>query len=183
MPIECYDHVWLTLDGRNIDRINPALDREVHKTVDQILSGHDTNWAAVNIYSKILQIVAIVSGSVFLGPDLCRRPEWVHSSINYTIDLFTGIAKIQQWHPWLRPFGQYSAFKSAEEHRRKAREFLRPVIAKRRQMDGKELPDDMLQWMLNKCEDFGLSDEDMASLQLDLSLVAIHTTTGALVFM
>jgi cytochrome P450 len=154
--------------------------------VNEILPGCE-DWTEINLYSKILPIVAIVSGAIFLGPDLCRREEYVHSSINYTVDLFTAIPKLKLWNPWLRPIGKYwvKELKSVEEHRSKAKEFLRPVIAERRQMakDGKALPDDMLQWMLNKCQDFGLTDEDMAILQLNLSLAAIHTTSLTTVFL
>jgi cytochrome P450 len=139
------------------------------------------DWTPAVVYSKLLRMVAIISGSIFLGPDLCRRDEWVTPAITYTVDTFTAISKLKQWKSWTRPIGQYfiPELKSVREHRRKAKEFLAPVIQERRQMmrEGKELPDDMLQWMMNKTEDFALSDDDLAVIQLNLSLAAIHTTT------
>ena len=44
--------------------------------------------------------------------------------------------------------------------------------------EGLEVPDDMLQWMLAKSDQYGLDDDDMSEIQLNLSLAAIHTTTA-----
>ncbi|RYP29669.1 hypothetical protein DL767_006621 [Monosporascus sp. MG133] len=40
-------------------------------------SGTSETWREVNIHKPFLNIVAIASGYVFLGPDLCRRPEFL----------------------------------------------------------------------------------------------------------
>ena len=57
---------------------------------------------------------------------------------------------------WTRPIGQYfiPELKRVFEHRRKAREFLKPVIEERRRLmrEGLDVPDDMLQWMLAKSD-------------------------------
>lgn len=111
----------------------------------------------------------------------------MHSSIHYTVDLFTAIPKLKQWSKWLRPIGQYYVpeLKRVAAHRKTAEEFLRPVIKERRQLmrEGRDLPDDMLQWMLSKSKDFNLSDDELSTIQLNLSLAAIHTTTLTCAFM
>ncbi|KAH8673885.1 cytochrome P450 [Xylariales sp. PMI_506] len=165
---------------RNLNRINPRLAEETTLTVvDEI--GPCEDWTTMVLYPKLLRIVAIVSGNIFLGPELCRREEYVNSSITYTIDLFTAVGKLKQWKSWLRPIGQYyiPELKSVAEHKRKAREFLAPIIAERRKMmkEGSIMPDDMLQWMLDKSDNYNLTDADMSELQLNLTLAAIHTTT------
>lgn len=135
------------------------------------------------MYQQLLKIIAIVSGSVFIGPDLCRREEYLHASINYTVDAFRAIGKLKKWHKLLRPIGQYFTpeLKKIEEHRQKAREFLVPVISQRRAImkNGGQLPDDMLQWMMFKAEKLNISDVQLADAQLSLSMAAIHTTTNA----
>lgn len=116
-----------------------------------------------------------------MGPELCRKEEYIHASINYTVDLFHAISELKKWSPWTRFIGQYFVpeLKTVFEHRKKAKQFLAPIIHERRQLmaRGEELPDDMLQWMLNKSTAEDLSDADLAKLQLGLSLAAIHTTT------
>ncbi len=139
------------------------------------------DWTPHVVYTKLLRVVAIISGTIFLGPDLCRREEYLHASINFTVALFTAISKLKRWPSWTRWIGQYFVpeLRLVFEHRKKARQFLAPVIKERRRMmaAGEDLPDDMLQWMLNKSDEFKVSDATMADLQLSLSLAAIHTTT------
>lgn len=135
----------------------------------------------MSVYSAVARMVAIVSGRIFLGSELCRKEEYIHASINYTIDVFRAISELKKWSPWTRFIGQYFVpeLKTVFEHRRKAQEFLSPIIHERRQLmaKGEELPDDMLQWMLNKSTEDELPDTALANLQLGLSLAAIHTTT------
>jgi cytochrome P450 len=134
------------------------------------------------IYQKTLRIVAIVSGHVFLGPDLCRREEYLYASINFTVDVFKAVRQLKAWNRWLRPIVSFFTpeLKQIQVHRQKARDFLLPIIRERRAAlrAGKtDLPDDMLQWTINKATKFNESDEALADLQLTLSMAAIHTTT------
>lgn len=137
----------------------------------------------MGIHEKLLRTVAIVSGHIFLGPELCRREEYLHASINFTIDLFLAVRKLKTWNEWLRPIGQFFTpeLQKVSEHRAKARAFLLPIIRERQRAmaKGEEAPDDMLQWMMQKAWDFKLNDEDLADIQLQLSMAAIHTTTMA----
>ncbi|KAJ0382104.1 hypothetical protein COL922a_013223 [Colletotrichum nupharicola] len=61
---------------RNLKRINHHLVSEVEKTVDEVI-GPCEEWTSHPIYRTSLRIVAIVSGSVYVGPDLAIRPELV----------------------------------------------------------------------------------------------------------
>jgi hypothetical protein len=145
------------------------------------------DWTPNVVNQKLLRMVAIISGNIFLGPDLCRREEYVYSSIMYTVDVFTAISKLKQWKKWLRPIGQYyiPELKSIKEHKKKARDFLAPVIEERRQLmkEGAQVPNDMLQWMLNKADEYNMSDSQLSVIQLNLSLASIHTTTLTLTLM
>jgi cytochrome P450 len=135
------------------------------------------------IYQRLLRIVATVSGNIFLGPDLCRREEYLHASINYTVDVFIAIRTLKRWPAWSRFIGQYFTpeLKKIPEHRAKAKQFLVPIIHQRKKAmaNGAEVPDDVLQWMLNKSAKWQISDEELAEEQLNMSLAAIHTTTMA----
>lgn len=84
----------------------------------------------------------------------------------------------------MRPVGRFFVpeLKLANEYRARAKKFLGPVIKERRSMieDAAELPDDLLQWTLKKTSKFPeemKSDDDVAFMQLRLSLAAIHTTS------
>ncbi|RYP69935.1 hypothetical protein DL771_005795 [Monosporascus sp. 5C6A] len=67
-----------------------------------------------------------------------------------------------------------------EDHRKDMKAFLEPVIDERRRMKlaGNRLPDDALQWILEKSDAAGITSiTDLANMQLLLNMAAIHTTT------
>lgn len=175
------NHVIRSDLTHNLPKLNPLLSGEVDRTIPEYL-GTSREWRAVNISSALLKMVAIISGHIFIGPELNRSEAYLHASINYTMDLFSAAAQLKTWPQALRSIGQYFVpeIKPVHDHRRRAKEFLIPVIRERRQrqVDGDEAPSDVLQWMMNKAEKFNVTDDgDLAEAQLTLSLAAIHTTT------
>ena len=163
-------------------RLNVRLSEEVERTVKAELPQSE-DWAAVTIHQKLLRIIAVVSGNAFLGPDLCRREEYLHASIRYAVDVFSAVRALKKWPKILRPIGQYfiPQLSRLADHRKKAREFYLPVIRDRRaKMErGEQVSEDMLQWMLLKAEAFNMHDDaELAFHQLSLALASIHSTTA-----
>ncbi|KAI1632917.1 ent-kaurene oxidase [Biscogniauxia mediterranea] len=165
---------------RSLVRINPRLTAETIRTIADALPPCD-DWTPVTLYPTLLRIVATVSGAIFIGPDLCRSEEYLKASMNYTLDFINAVSKLKQWRPWMRWFGRYFTpeVDNLFAERKKAHMFLEPIIKERRaaMKAGEELPDDTLQWMINKAGEFKISDEKLAEIQLNLSMAAIHTTT------
>ncbi|GKT86392.1 LOW QUALITY PROTEIN: cytochrome P450 [Colletotrichum tofieldiae] len=131
------------------------------------------DWSEVNINAKLLRIIAMVSGRVFIGSDLCRDERYIDASINYTIDLVTAVHVIALVPSFLRPVvaSWLPTTKKLYKRIAEAEAVFRPIG------DYQE-PDDMLQWILNAQTKFGeLSDRDLAMAQLGISFAAIHTTT------
>ena len=162
-------------------RINPRLSKEVEKAVETEMPPCK-DWTPVNINRQLLRIVAIASGHIFIGPELCRDERYIHASINYTVDVFTAVRALKKWSKSFRWLGAYFTpeLKGIKEHKGKAKEFLAPVIEERKEMmrKGEPLPDDMLQWTINKAPKFNSDTIDqIAFTQLTLSMAAIHTTT------
>ncbi|RYP90191.1 hypothetical protein DL770_003727 [Monosporascus sp. CRB-9-2] len=149
--------------------------------------GTSETWREVDIHKPFLNIVAIASGYVFLGPDLCRRPEFLHASIDFTEDLFRAAGTLKTWPQLLRPLGKYFVpeVQTLRDHYRSMYEFLVPIVRERRRLllqgAGKEdVPEDMLQWMVRKAYEFDVrTDEELAENQLVLSFAAIHLTAMA----
>ncbi|RYP50747.1 hypothetical protein DL768_003807 [Monosporascus sp. mg162] len=117
--------------------------------------GTSETWCEVDIHKPFLSIVAVASGYVFLGPDLCRRPEFLHVSIDFTEDLFRAAGALKTWPQFLRPVGKYfiPEVQTLRGHYRSMYEFLVPVVRERRRLllqgAGKEdVPEDMVQWTL-----------------------------------
>ena len=163
-------------------RLNPAIADEVQESISRELPPcHE--WTLVNINHKLLRIVALVSGRVFIGPELSRNEEYLDAAISYTIELMQASRALDQMRPWMRPFlgSRLPEVRKIDRRLVQADKFLRPIVAARRQLEGPEKPDDMLQWLMDGGQDNTkfkqLSTEKLARLQLIISFAAIHTTT------
>ncbi|KAH7313937.1 cytochrome P450 [Stachybotrys elegans] len=168
---------------QNLPRLTQRLSVAVKDAIDDNIGPCD-DWKQVNIYQSLLRIVAVVSGNIFLGPELSKREDYLHSSIHFTTDLFIAISALKRWPTYLRSLAKFwvPQLKTVDEHRRRVRDFLVPVIRERRKIQerGGEEPDDMLTWLLNRSKQFELAtDEELAETLLVLGMAAIHTTTMA----
>ncbi|TKW52980.1 Ent-kaurene oxidase [Colletotrichum tanaceti] len=167
-----------------LPRLNASISDEVAESMRLELP-QSTDWTEVNINAKLLRIIAMVSGRVFIGSELCRDERYIDASINYTVDLMTAVHVIALVPSFLRPVVATWLPTTKKLYRRiaEAESVFRPIVTARREAaaankDDYREPDDMLQWILNAQAKFGqLSDRDLASAQLGISLAAIHTTS------
>ncbi|KAF5505675.1 Cytochrome P450 monooxygenase ATR2 [Colletotrichum siamense] len=167
----------------SLAKVAVTLSGHIQRTVLDSL-GSCTEWTEVVLYDKLLNMVAIISGRIFIGPELCHKKEYLEASTMFVIDLFTTAAKVKRWPKFLRFIGKHyiPEIKKLAEHRRRAAQVLVPVIEERKRLntEGTEAPEDMLQWFIAKSSKFSMdSNEQLAETQLSLSVVAIHTTTMA----
>lgn len=136
------------------------------------------------INQKLVEIVARVSGRVFVGPELSKDPEYLDCGANYTVLMIQAVFAIKKIRPWLRPFLApcLPEIKKLREMETRAAKHLQPIVrgrmeAAKNDPDWQE-PDDMLQWLLKRASDKGnASVTDLAKTQLGLIFAAIHTTT------
>ncbi|KAI3558583.1 ent-kaurene oxidase [Colletotrichum abscissum] len=113
-------------------------------------------------------MVAIFSGRVFIGPELCYKEEYLEASTMFVVDLF------RQWPKFLRFIGrQYvPEIKKLAEHRRRAAQVLIPVIEARKRLykEVTEVPGDLLQWFIVKSSKFGMGkNEQLAETLYDIA--------------
>lgn len=124
----------------------------------------------------------MVSGRVFIGPELCRNEQYMDAAINYTTDVMAAQRAVQNLRPWLRPIlaGRLPQVQRLDQRIKEADAFLNPVIEKRRAAAAKnpeEKADDMLQWLMDNQGSFpDKASQNLAKSQLGLSFAAIHTT-------
>ncbi|KAK4235824.1 hypothetical protein C8A03DRAFT_36300 [Achaetomium macrosporum] len=161
-------------------RLNPTIADEVQASIRAELPPCD-DWTPININRKLLRIVALVSGRVFIGAELSRSEEYLDAAINYTVELMDARRALDQVRPWLRPFVAHRLpeIKKLDARRAQADKFLQPIVEARRRLKDSEKPDDMLQWVMDgqggKFKEY--TTEELARLQLGISFAAIHTTT------
>lgn len=162
-------------------RLNSLITDEVQHAFSTELPPCD-DWTEVNINRKLLRIVALVSGRVFIGPELGRSEEYLDAAVNYTVELGQAREAVERMRPWLRPFlaGRLPEVRKLRDREAQAHRFLDPVVAARLALKDGEKPDDMLQWMIDGQGQGKFrkhTTEELARTQLGLSFAAIHTTT------
>lgn len=141
------------------------------------------DWTPVSIYMTLVNIVAKVSGRVFVGPELCRNKDYLDAGINYTMDLIAAQQEIHTMRPWLRPFlaPRLASVKRLRTREKTAHDLFEPIVRARKEgmkNPDYQRPDDTLQWMMNRSAGTAFDTvEELARTQLGLIFAAIHTTT------
>lgn len=169
-----------------LGRLNPVLAQEVRDSMELELP-QSSDWTEFVLSPKLYRIVAMASGRIFIGAELCRNEEYLSAAIDYTIEVMTAVFLIHMMPTWLRPVlaPWIPHVRKLEKSRRRAKDFLMPIITARRKAadEGRAdytPPDDMLQWMdddLTKQQGKRPTVEELAFHQLGISFAAIHTTT------
>jgi cytochrome P450 len=142
------------------DRLNPTIAEEVDQSYREELPPCK-DFTPVNIYSKLLRIVAKVSGRIFIGPELCRSEKYIDTAskwlmsgtvlviqelqgngqamahkdlVSYTVEVngaVTAISGMSFWGRALRA-SSHPKVKALRERERAADAFLRPIVEKRK---------------------------------------------------
>jgi len=166
-----------------LPRLNQAVCAEVDTAMRQALPSCD-DWTEVDINNKLLDIVAKVSGRVFVGPDLCQDPEYLELGRNYSVYLVDALFAIKRTRPWLRRFvgHRLPEVKRLRDAEKKATAFVEPIVRARLEAEKNDpnwqKPDDMMQWLIKHQGNQGqVSSEHIGKSQLGLIFAAIHTTT------
>lgn len=123
-------------------------------------SGH-ADWTPVHIYPTILQLFAHMSARVMVGSELCGG--WPAISLEYLSVVLKAPGAIRQkYHTWFYWSAKYFSpeVKNVMKVRRKAAEFVRPVLEARHaafrkaesggQGGALEKHDDFIQWLMDE---------------------------------
>ncbi|KAF7932417.1 hypothetical protein BELL_0324g00050 [Botrytis elliptica] len=179
--------------NRHVASSLESLQEESRFALDKEL-GTCKNWTQVAVHGKNLKIVALLSGSVFVGRPLSRTQEWINISTQFTEDVVLARMSSEKYPAWLRSFVLpfLPEIRKVKEHKIVGAELLRPIIEERIQRsregeggnkDDKSNDDQgtAVSWLMKWSS--GKKKEDpftLAQHQLGLSFAAIHTTGTAL---
>lgn len=165
-----------------IPRIVGRLAAEVDKLVLEYFP-QSKEWIEVKPTQPITDIVSIAAGNVLVGPELCRRDEWINGAKRYVGAAFTAAWTLRQW-PWfLRPFvyvrmPEMQGLKATTQAMADA---LEPVVEDRKRRAKKpgweqNKPDDFLQWYMDSSMEWDLP---LAEAMLGVGLVALNSSGSA----
>jgi hypothetical protein len=161
---------------RHIASTLKALQDEMRYGLDKEF-GLCEDWTSVNLYSKLLRIVALLSGRVFVGRPLSRNEEWIDISIKYTLDCSDSRTGILKYPGWLRPFVApfIPEVRKLKEHREAGKRLLKPLmeVCMQRFKEGKieideEFDDQQgtfVNWMMKYMDEKTKGDADVLAAQ------------------
>jgi hypothetical protein len=113
----------------NINITLALLQDEIQYAVEEGI-GNCSYWTPVKVFEKLLRIVALASGRIFVGRPLCHDEEWIKLITNYTVDSSNAIKDFQEIPFYLRPLISplISSIRRAAAYRWKVAEKLKPQL-------------------------------------------------------
>ncbi|KAK7931192.1 hypothetical protein PG985_001904 [Apiospora marii] len=167
-------------------RINPIVYAEVEQVMREEMP-ECRDWTAVSAYTTVVHMVAKITGRIFVGPGLCRHPEYLDSAVNYALDVLRAQKEIKTIRPLLRPLlaPRLPSVRQLREREKKAAEFFGPVVQARLDAEASDphwqKPQDMLSSLMSSGAGHGvLSAAGLAKMQLGVIFAAVHTTSESM---
>lgn len=140
-------------DNLFTDRINPVLAAGAKSIVSDELGACD-GWTETVIFPKMLKIVAVLSGQVFVGPEIAQKEEYYTNTVTAVNDFFLAVNAVKRWPQFLKPYVKYfsSEVKGLQRHLAVHRALITPTIKARKEARsrGEKIPDDLITWMMDK---------------------------------
>ncbi|KAF4201487.1 hypothetical protein CNMCM8927_001473 [Aspergillus lentulus] len=191
-PFEGLDKENIALDVINkklthtLGSLTTPLSRESAAVLKETLPPKPDEWQSLVFAQEIPYVVARLSSLVFMGEKVCRDKEWLHVSVNYTIDTFVAARDLRLWPSitqslvhWFLP-----STRRVRKHISVAKKIVQEEVEKRELIRQGKLPeenpaktDDALDWFREVAAG---RPYDMTKSQIGLSLAAIHTTSNLL---
>ncbi|KAG0646519.1 Cytochrome P450 monooxygenase BOA7 [Hyphodiscus hymeniophilus] len=191
LPSSNLKHEWTM----NINITLRLLQDEIQYAVEEGIRNCE-DWTSVKIFEKLLRIVALASGRIFVGQPLCRDEEWIALTTTYTVDSSNAIKEVQKIPQYLRPFviPFKPSIRRAVEYRRKVANKLKPQLnemIEARKQSQEDVDDDshfdanakhsLAAWSMGHYEKNETpTAESVADTILAAAFAAIHTTTMTL---
>ncbi|KAJ4419133.1 hypothetical protein N0V82_005146 [Gnomoniopsis sp. IMI 355080] len=170
------------LGQSDVAKLSQPLADEAADAVRDIFSDNE-EWHEITLASLIPQIVARVSALVFLGPELCRNPDWLNITVNYPSKAMAAARVLRSYPPLIRRYLHWflPCCRELRHMLRKARITIEPIQQMRREQDAKNdgvLFNNALAWiekLTQKQQD--RSAQNAAFQQLGLSILANASST------
>ncbi|KAI1170439.1 cytochrome P450 [Nemania sp. FL0916] len=168
----------------NLGSLTRPMQEEVNFAIEKELADSEDEWVTIKPYHTILDFVARVSARIFLGKPLCRHPEWLEISTQFTENVFVSLVFLRLFPIWAHGFLTWfmpSSYKGTA-YITKAKKLLVPEINRRRQAEaqGVVIPDkakhNLLSWMMEIATPKEDEASALAHLEVVMSLASIHTS-------
>jgi len=172
---------------KNLSSLLPTMQDEV-ATAFMDLIPLTEEWTPILPYNAIAQIVSRTGNRLLVGLPICREPDFIDLTIQYTIDVTIGAKIIRLFPSFLKPLVARFCTKFPSSVARGIKH-LGPVIEQRLQAfaehgrDYPNKPNDILSWLIDNADDPEQSTVKSLVLRLlFLSFPAIHTSSSSFLY-
>ena len=140
-------------------------------------------WTEVNIHDRLFRMVAMVSGRIFVGPEVYSTDAYIDNTVSYVDDVVKARTAVDHLPAWLRRFKapRLPEIKRINELEDQLNALIGPVAAARKEARKHkgDKPDDLLQWLIDEHEakDSEATTALLVRTLLNITFAALHTTT------
>ncbi|KAJ5915486.1 cytochrome P450 [Penicillium verhagenii] len=168
----------------NLNALTRPMQDEVNFAIEQELTKSEDEWVTIKPYHTVLDFVARVSARIFLGKPLCRNPEWLEVSTQFTENVFVSLVFLRLFPMWTHGILNWlmpSSYRGTA-YVRKAKKLLVPEILRRREQEAQGIEEkeenklNLLSWMMEIATPEESDPSSLAHLEVVMSLASIHTS-------
>ncbi|KAJ7736224.1 cytochrome P450 [Mycena maculata] len=177
-----FETIRVTLT-RNLAKCFPDLHDEINYAFDETFCLHGADWKLVPVLPTMMTVVARTTNRLFVGPPICRDPDYLKLVVQFTIDVAIRSQIINLLPTRLRPIlGPFIS--SGNESIRKGMKHLAPLIEYRIAQEDELGPDwpgkpnDLISWLLETAEGQERTASRIVMRILFTNMAAIHTASA-----
>ena len=117
---------------RSLGSMQPEMVEDIRFTIDNALGLDDESWKEVCISEAMEEVIVRSTSRFLVGSPLYHNKEYLHYSLSFSKWLGGGSMLVGQYMPWMiKPFFGYLGALPVYYYKRKALNFLMPVLQER----------------------------------------------------
>jgi cytochrome P450 len=160
-----------------LNLLMPAMQAEIAYAFEQGV-GACKEWTPIVPLDSVMRIIALVSGRIFVGPELNRNDEYVSTLVGFAVRNMMVTTSMRKYPAWLRPLAEHwdANVKKVNESIEVMGRLIEPLV-EARHGSGKE-HNDMLAWAMACCPPDRSTDlRWQAMYMLQIGTASIHVTS------
>ncbi|KAJ5726101.1 cytochrome P450 [Penicillium malachiteum] len=164
----------------NLNSLLQPMQDELNFAIEHGLTKSEDNLVLIKPHHIIADVVARVSARIFVGKPICRNPEWLEVSTQFTENVFISLVFLRLFPMWTHGLLNWlmpSSYKGSA-YLRKAKKLIVPEINRRRGTNSQGIKEpgedepDFLSWMMEIATPQESDPATLAHLEVVMSLAS-----------
>ncbi|KAL1615959.1 hypothetical protein SLS56_011607 [Neofusicoccum ribis] len=169
---------------QSLGKVTEGLSEETDFALKNLFPPSKDRVTTKPFYPIAVDFVSQLSARVFLGDKVCRDPEWIRVSGEYTTTIFLAIQCLRKYPKFLQPImyhlGLVPEIKTLDKLEEKATKIIEKEIARQDALGDGNVESNSLKWFADVAKQKKISGYNPVFAQLAITIAAVHTTSMAL---